>query len=113
LDWYPEAAAQVKVFHCMEMKHPEAEGVQRVRCYPFPTHLFQGRNIWDPVFFLPVKDYKEDFSLPEDKDLLEYGRVQLLFSVLIPSLMGRVKEFDLAFIKLLKPYLIKGQCSMC
>jgi hypothetical protein len=93
----------------MEMKHPEAEGVQRVRCYPFKTHLFQARNLKEPVFFLPVKDYMEDFSLPEDKEKLEYGRVHLLFSVLIPSRMGKVHEHDLAFIKYLKPFEIKGE----
>jgi hypothetical protein len=112
LDWYTVAQAQVKVFQCMQMKHPDAEGIQRVRCYPFTKHLFQGRNITDPVFFLPVKDYKDDFSLPEDKDLLEYGRVQLLFSVLIPARSGRVRETDLAFIKYLKPYTIRGEFHM-
>lgn len=109
LQYYKNSAAQVRVFQCLEMHHPECEGVQRVRCYPFPEHEFQGRNITDPVFFKPVDNYKSDFALPEDKDLLEFGRVQLLFSVLVPTKLGRHEEEDLVFIKYFKRYNVDGK----
>jgi hypothetical protein len=110
LGWYGTQEAQVRVFHCLEMKHPEAEGTQRIRCYPFANHTFQDRNIMDPVFFLPMEP-KEDFALPEDKDLLEYGRVVLLFSVLLPGHLGKYREHDLAMVRYMDRYRVKGNNS--
>jgi hypothetical protein len=77
------------------MQHPECEGVQRVRCNPFTNHTLQGRNIKDTVVFQPVDNYKSDLhTLPQDMaSLLEFGRVQLLFSVLVPTRKGRQRRF--------------------
>jgi hypothetical protein len=52
---------------------------------------------------------KKDFSLPEDKDDLEYGRVLLFFSVLIPGHLGKRFETDLAFIQYFDHYKVKGK----
>jgi hypothetical protein len=108
LSYYHGSAAQIRVFHCLAMQHPECEGVQRVRCYPFPNHRFQGHNMKDSVFFKPVDNYKSDFCLPQDRELLEFGRVMLIFSILVPTRMGRQEEEDLVFIRYFKPYNIQG-----
>lgn len=112
LGYYKNSAAQIRVFHCLEMKHPKADGVQRVRCYPFKCHDFQQRNITDPVFMMPV-DAKDDFTLPEDTHLLGYGRVLLLFSCLVPGRLGNNIEIDLAFVKYFDLYKVKGNNSPC
>ena len=114
---YPNQNSHIKVFHCLEMKHPQAEGVQRVRCFPFKSHKWQkgekteGRNLTDPVFLMPL-EAKEDFSLPEDTALLHYGRVVLFFSILIPGRMGHAVEVDCAFVKYFDEYKARGK-SMC
>ena len=59
-------------------------GVQRVRCYPFQNHQFNGRNILDPVFMKPLHS-ANDFKLPRDRESLEYGRVLLFTPPLPPS----------------------------
>jgi hypothetical protein len=92
------------------MSHPLAEGLQRVRCYPFGNHTFQGRNIKDNVFLLPVETTKH-FSLPQDKDKLQFGKVQLLFSMLVPGNLGRFKEVHCAFIKYFDLFKPKGRCT--
>jgi hypothetical protein len=65
----------------------------------------------DPVFFLPMEP-KDDFALPEDKDMLEYGRVVLLFSVLLPGHLGKYREHDLAMVQYLDRYRVKGNKSV-
>ena len=112
LGWYKNASAQIRVFHCLEMKHPEAEGVMRIRCYPFKKHPFQGRNIREPVMMMPLQK-KKTFSLPQDRGELEYGRVMLFFSIQIPTHLGRCFEFDLAFIKYFDHYKVKGIPFCC
>lgn len=109
LGWYKNSSAQIRVFQCLEMKHPKAEGMQRVRCYPFRGCGFQKaeRNLKDPVFLMPL-EAKDDFCLPEDTSLLQYGRVLLFFSVQVPGRMGNLIEVDLAFIKYYDVYKIKG-----
>lgn len=115
MGWYTGANAQVRVFHRLDMTHPQVEGVQRVRCFPFSNHKFNLRTVKDPVFFA-FKE-KGDFSLPEDQDLLEYGRVLLFFSVLLPGHLGRMFERDLAFIRYFDHYKVKGKhvhfCIQC
>jgi hypothetical protein len=108
LGWYTGVNAQARVFHCLEMVHPQAEGVQRVRCFPFSNHTFNERNVKDPVFFMPVEAQK-DFSLPQDQEKLEYGRVHLFFSILLPGYLGRLEETDLALVQYLDHYKIKGK----
>ena len=93
------------------MRHPEAEGVQRVRCYPFKTHQFNNKTIRNPVFMMPLQP-KQDFSLPEDKEVLEYGRVLLFFSILVPGTLGKHFEKDLAFIQYFDHYKVKGKTEM-
>lgn len=105
--WYKNSSAQIRVFHNLQMKHPECEGTQIVRCYPFETHPFRGRTIKDPVMMLPLRP-SDDFSLPEDQESLEYGRVMLFFSCLLPGHLGKLFEYDLAFIKYFDIYNIKG-----
>lgn len=107
--YYPNKSAQVKVFQCLEMRHPLADGVQRVRCYPFPKHTFQGRNIKDTVFLRPIIAGGGHFQLPRDKNKLEYGRVLLIFKMRIPGKLGRVQEVECAFIKYFDKYLAQGE----
>ncbi len=103
---------QVKVFQCVEMRHPLAEGPQRVRCYPFSNHQFQSRNILDNVFFQPVES-SQSFTLPRDRQLLQYGRVLLLFKMKVPGVLGRFKEVECAFIKYYDLYKPRGMCATC
>jgi hypothetical protein len=98
---------QVKVYHCLTMKHPAADGAQRIRCFPFQGHTFQGRNIMDNVFLLPV-DARRSFKLPQDKDQLEFGRTLLLFKIQIPAPLGSWQERSLAFVKYYDKYRVKG-----
>mgnify|MGYP003683845193 CR=1 FL=1 len=129
LGYYPNTSAQIKVFSVLEMKHPLAEGPQRVRCFPFANHTWQadkkkgphsGRKITDPVFIKPLQA-QEDFSLPDDASLLHYGRVLLLFSIWIPGRLGNKVEMDLAFIKYYDQYKVQGkscfqmtiECVLC
>ncbi len=81
---------------------------------PLLKHRSQGLSNTYSVFLMPVKDCKEDFSQPEDEDLLQYGKVQILFSVLIPSRSDtdRVKEADEPLIKYLRPFHIQGESCM-
>lgn len=99
---------QVKVFQSLVLRHPLCEGVQRIRCYPFPKHTFHGRNAMDLVFMLPVSATGQ-FSLPADKALLQYGRVLLYFQILVRGRLGKVKTLDCAFIKYFDVYNVPGK----
>ncbi len=98
---------QIKVFHCLEMKHPLCDGVQRIRCYPFPTHTFHKRNLQHTVFLLPV-DATDDFQLPRDKAFLQYGRVLLFFRIRI-EVEEEISFLDCAFIKYFDIYKAPGE----
>lgn len=99
------AFVQVKVFNCLEMRHPLCDGVQRIRCYPFPKHSFHGRRLLHTVFLLPVSATRH-FSLPRDKDSLQYGRVLLLFRILVSGAFGKIRPLDCAFIKYFDVYRV-------
>ena len=123
--FFPNTVAHVKNYHCLEMTHPLADGVQRVRCYPFQDfvdsdgeievegHQFHDRNLTDAVFLLPVNtEDRDDFVLPRDKEHLQYAKVLLLFQIRVRGNHGRPREEDCAFIQYLDKYLVKGM-YMC
>lgn len=91
------------------MTHPLCEGVQRIRCFPFPEHTFHGKNVMDTVFLLPVTA-TDQFKLPADKHLLQYARVLLLFKIKIPSRSATKPELlECAFIQYFDRYNVKGK----
>ena len=123
--YFPNTAAHIKNYHCLEMKHPLAEGVQRIRCYPFKhivdsdgeieveEHLFRDKNLTDAVFLMPVNtEDRNDFVLPRDKEHLEYAKVLLFFQIRVKGKHERPQEENCAFVKYFDKYLVKGM-SMC
>jgi hypothetical protein len=102
-------SGQLQVHHCLEMRHHLADGVQRVRCYPFSGHQFHGLNPMDAIFFIPVTHHPSEFELPKDKDQIEYGKVLLFFKIIIPGRRGRWRTIECAFIKYFEKYLVKGE----
>lgn len=98
------------MFNRLEMKHPLCDGVQKIRCFPFPEHTFNGKNVMDTVFLMPVTA-TEDFSLPADKSLLQYARVLLFFEIQIPRPKHKKKKTKLlecAFIEYFDRYTVPG-----
>ncbi len=106
---YFDTKAQVKLYTTLVMQHPLATGVQKVRCFPFEYHKFQGRTIKDTVFLRPVS--AQEFKLPENKQDLEYGRVQLLFQIRLPGKLGRSRLVECAFIKYYGKYEVEGSAK--
>ena len=91
----------------LEMKHPLGDGVQRVRCFPFANHDYQHHNLRDTVLIRPTGS--KNFKLPRDEAQLEYGRVILLFKILVPGVLGRTREAECAFVKYFDKYLVQGE----
>jgi hypothetical protein len=106
LHCFDNTKAQVKLYTTLVMQHPLATGVQKVRCFPFEYHKFQGRTIKDTVFLRPLS--AQEFKLPENKQDLEYGRVQLLFQIRLPGKLGRSRLVECAFIKYYGKYEVEG-----
>ena len=106
LHYFDNTKAQVKLYTTLVMQHPLATGVQKVRCFPFEYHKYQGRTIKDTVFLRPLS--AQEFKLPENKQDLEYGRVQLLFQIRLPGKLGRSRLVDCAFIKYYGKYEVQG-----
>ena len=102
-------SGQLKVHHCLEMRHPLADGVQRVRCYPFLGHQFHGFNPTDAVLFIPGTHHLSKFNLPKDRDLIEYAKVLLFFKIIIPGQRGRLRTIECTFIDYIEKYLVKGE----
>jgi hypothetical protein len=99
---------QIKVYHCLEMSHPLADGRQRVRCYPFPNHKFHTANHMDAVFIIPQSRTPANFQLPRDRRLLDYAKVLLFFQIKIRGRIGRLETVDCAFIKYYEKYTVQG-----
>lgn len=106
---HKENSGEIKVFHCLEMSHPLADGYQRVRCYPFESHKFHKCNPLDAVFIIPMTHSPSLFQLPRDRDLVQYVKVLLLFKIEIPGKLGRLRKIDCAFVKYFEKYLVKGE----
>lgn len=101
-------SGQIAVFHCLEMSHPLADGLQRVRCYPFSNHKYHEAIHKDAVFIIPVTHSPEQFKLPRDKELLQYAKVLLFFKIRIRGHLGLPQTLELAFIKYFDVYSLEG-----
>ena len=61
LPHFDNTKAQVKVYTTLVMQHPLATGVQRVRCFPFENHKFQGRK---KRYLLSIKEQQAPLARP-------------------------------------------------
>jgi hypothetical protein len=58
---YFDTKAQVRLYTTLVMQHPLATGVQRVRCFPFENHKFQGRK---KRYLLSIKEQQAPLARP-------------------------------------------------